>query len=475
MRKTVALFAAAFTMLVAAVLFGLPARFEAPPDLAPEPELEPVVEAPIPAPVQTSLQIGDRVRLEASLSNDYVLAGSSSELGLLMDLTASPVPGATREPMAIAVVLDRSGSMAGDKIRQARRAAKALVRRLSDDDRLAIITYATDYLVDLPLTPVRGQRSHIQRIIDDIQDGGGTNLSGGLQAGLDALRRAQDARIRRLILLSDGNANHGVIDPTVIAQIAADARLRGVTISTLGVGLDFNEDLMTLIAQSGAGGYYYARNAGAIAAAFEKELSGLTSIVARQVEVGLELLPGVSVKEVFGYRTELRGGRLVIPVGDLAGADRRRIMVRLEVTPSANADRLAVGDIVLGYRWTSSDREGEHRGALLAGVTSHRGLARGSERAAVITAFTTADAARARQEAAERFQAGDRAGAVSRIRAKAAELKRRNRKLKSALIERQIDEIGRALDRFEAVDAYSDEGKDLIKREKLRAHQVFVY
>ena len=81
--------------------------------------------------------------------------------------------------------------------------------------------------------------------------------------------------IRRLILLSDGNANQGITDPTSIAEIAAKARREGITISTLGVGVDFNEDLMTLVAQSGAGGYYYARDASAVAAAFVVLVAGV--------------------------------------------------------------------------------------------------------------------------------------------------------------------------------------------------------
>lgn len=472
MRKTLALFAVAFSMLMMALVFGLPSRsvpVESPPDAVPPQKITtPVVAA------SGTARLGEVVTLDAALHGDYLLADQRDRVSLLMDLEAAGVTRGGRLPIAVAVVIDRSGSMAGDKIRQVRRAAKALVSRLGDQDRIALVTYASDYAVDLPLTSLAGQRDRIGRIIDDILDGGGTNLAGGLQAGLDTLSRADGAPIRRLILLSDGNANQGITDPTAIAEIASNARQRGITISTLGVGLDFNEDVMTLVAQGGAGGYYYARNATAVAEAFEKELAGLVALAARTVEVGLELPAGVTVAEVYGYRTEMRGGRLVIPVGDMSSQEKRRIMVQLDLAATP-AGPLKIGDIVLSYRAAQSDLEREHRASLsMIATKSPHAIASGI-RTTVVEAFVQAEAAQARETAATQLIAGDRQAAVARVRASMKRLKASNAELKSKKLQQQIDEIGDVLYDFEQVDVTSDAAKDLVKSEKLRARQVFVY
>src|SRR6185436_1719126 len=92
--------------------------------------------------------------------------------------------------------------------------------RLSDDDQIAIVTYSSDYSVDIPLTTIKGQRTRIDRIIDEILDGGGTDIGGGMQAGLSSLRTAAPGTIKRLLLVSDGNANQGITDPAALAAIA---------------------------------------------------------------------------------------------------------------------------------------------------------------------------------------------------------------------------------------------------------------
>lgn len=471
MRKTLALFVLAISLLVTALVVGIQRRSGPSPDPVPTPEPP----KPLVHTGQSSVSIGDVVKLEAQLSNDFLAADRPGALSLLVDLQAIQSGKVERPTMAISLVIDRSGSMAGEKIRQARRAAKSLVSRLQDDDMISVVTYSSDYSLDLPLTRLEGQRGRINRIIDEILDGGGTNLAGGMQAGLESLRGAQDRTLaRRLILLSDGNANQGITDPGAISNIARDARRNGITISTLGVGVDFNEDLMTLIAQSAGGGYYYARNAAAIADAFDAELSGLVKLAARNVEVGLELAHGTTVSEVFGYRTEMRRGRIVIPVGDMAGGEHRRIMIKLS-TESFPKGRVDVANVVLSYAGATDETEREHRGALAISATSDAGQLAASENHAVTEAFEAAAAARAREQAAFSFQSGDKKKAIDGLKRQLVRVRRQNKKLKSKVLEGQAAEIEAVLDDLSSVNAASDRGKDLVKSEKLRARQVFAY
>lgn len=471
MRKTYILFGLAFTLLVGALVMGLPQGW-APATPTPSPVAQ-VARPATPSP-HDALHLGQQITLNGQLSSGYLLAGQPGQVSLLMDLDATEVTAQERAPMAIALIIDRSGSMAGPKMRQAKLAAKALVERLEDRDRLALITYSSDYAVDVDLTPLKGQRARILRSIDDMLDGGGTNLAGGLTAGLKALASADPSLIRRVILLSDGNANQGLTDPTAIADIASSARQDGITISSLGIGVDFNEDLMTSIAQAAGGSYSYARDAQAISIALDKELQGLLRLAARQVEVSIELSPGVRIEEVYGYRTEKRGGRVVIPVGDMPSSAHRRIMVRLNVEASAEGAR-PLANVVLAYEQAQSAQDVEHQGSLaLTAVTDAQRVAE-SQRPAVLEAFTSAEAAKASAEAAAHFASGDKAQATQRVRSAAARLRKANVALKSAKVAAQLDRMEDALVDFESMPASSEGGKDLVKREKLRAYEAFAY
>ena len=469
MSKTVALFALALALLVTATLVVM-----SPPAPAPAPAIPADTPVVSRSDANPAVDFGDVIRVRGHLSNGYFAASAPGQLAALFDLQAAQTPAGPRPDMAVALVIDRSGSMAGEKIRQARRAAKMLVSRLGPEDQIAIVTYSSDYAVDLPLMPVDGQRNRINRVIDEILDGGGTNLSGGMQAGLRTLRRA-DARVaRRLILLSDGNANQGLTDPTAIAEIAADARRAGVTISTLGVGVDFNEDLMTLVAQSAGGGYYYARNGAAIADAFATELNGLQALAARQVELSLELPKGVSVAEVFGYRTEVRGGRTVIPVGDMASGEKRRVMLTLKVDATDGGNAVPLG-VVLNHRSADNSTPYEHQGRMVAIATRDAAkVALGVSRD-VEEAFASARAARAREQAAATFSSGDRKKAVRSLKNIIARTKKANANLNSPTLNKQVNEMQKTLHELSSFRFDSDAGKDLIKREKLRARQVYTY
>src|SRR5690606_11827833 len=120
------------------------------------------------------------------------------------------------------------------------------------------------------------------------------------------------------------------------------------------------------------GGYYYARDAGAIAEAFDAELNGLVKLAAKNVEIGIELGHGVAISEVFGYRTEMRRGRIVVPVGDMAGGEHRRVMIKL-AAESASEGKVEVANLVLSYTGTSDDSEREHRGLLSVSATNDAG------------------------------------------------------------------------------------------------------
>ncbi|MCB9654491.1 MAG: VWA domain-containing protein [Deltaproteobacteria bacterium] len=482
MRKTIALFGLALTLMLVAfftrLTTGPTPTPTPPPNTTPTPDVSAPTVTNMPQPVGSSIQtltLGEVVRLKAQLERGFVLAGAQQPTRILIDLDAIDAPTQSRPSLAVALVIDRSGSMAGEKMMRAREAAKALVARLLDDDQVALISYASDFSEDVPLVRIKGQRERIARAIDRLLDGGGTNLGGGLTAAIKALTGPTiHAEARRVILLSDGNANQGVTDPATLAQRVQAARQDGITVSTLGLGLDFNEDLMTLIAESAGGGYYYARNAEAIDDAFEAELNGLTKLAARTVEVGFELGENDSVATVYGYRTELHQGRIVLPVGDMSAGEHRRIMVELSLAPRKAGGSANVG-VVLTYATPGDDALREHRGSVRAAVTANATEVAQSTDRNVVEAFEAAAAARARKEAASAFQQGHRANALTQLRKQLESTKSRGAALNSAVLRSQAAEIQNAIDEVEKSDASSERGRDLIKQEKLRARKIFAY
>ena len=192
------------------------------------------------------------------LIQNKVLQGSDGTVGLNLTLQAAELPatdgGETRN-VDMVIVLDRSGSMQGRKIEDARRAVLALLSSLSAGDRFALITYSDDVHIASGLANVTAaNRVRLASAVNTIRAGGGTNLGAGLQAGIDLLfSPIQHPNAAKVILISDGLANKGQTDSKALSDIAAVAVEKEFAVSTVGVGIDFNEHLMTAIADRGTG------------------------------------------------------------------------------------------------------------------------------------------------------------------------------------------------------------------------------
>ena len=214
--------------------------------------------------------------VDAHLVQDKVLRGSDGIVTLAVTLTAPEAnfrETDARHAVDLVVVIDRSGSMKGRKITDARRAVQRLMDTLSPQDRLALVAYSNTAESLSGLQPMTASsRRELAAAISGIQPGGGTNLGGGLAAGLDLLSNtAPGDHHRKLILISDGLANQGITDPQALGRMAAKGLAQDWVVSTVGVGSDFNEHLMTTLADHGAGNYYYLENPAAFAEVFERE------------------------------------------------------------------------------------------------------------------------------------------------------------------------------------------------------------
>jgi Ca-activated chloride channel homolog len=231
------------------------------------------------------------------------LQPSGGKLHLRLGLRSSSKPATERPRLSVALVLDVSGSMRGELIQSARKAAIDLVDKLAPTDDFSLVTFSSGAQTVVPMGAIGPRRDQVKATIAAIQEGGGTNIGEGLRLGYAELSKPQlEDNVRVTLLLSDGRANDGITDRGRLAGLALEAFQSGIQTSALGLGTDYDGPLMSQIANDGAGGYYYLRDPQQIAPALATELDKRLDPVATAVEVRLRVKPGIEVLNVYGSR-----------------------------------------------------------------------------------------------------------------------------------------------------------------------------
>jgi len=256
----------------------------------------------------------------------------------------------TRAPLNLALVLDRSGSMHGDKLDFVKQAAMHVVDLLQEGDQVAIVAYDDEIQVLSPsFHGTAHKRQELKRLIGRIHTGGSTNLGGGWLAGCqEAASAAGEGTLNRALLLTDGLANVGITDLEELAVHAKELSRRGVSTSTFGVGLGFNEHLLEAMANAGGGNYYFIESPLGIPDLFVKEFKELAAVIARDVELTLTIPPHVTVEVLGGWKNEMSGGRLRIDLGSLFSGQSQEIYLKLLTPPSESQEELVVHAKLLG-------------------------------------------------------------------------------------------------------------------------------
>lgn len=234
-----------------------------------------------------------------------------------------------RVPLNISVVLDRSGSMQGDKIAFAKKAASFVVDQLNSGDILSLVNYDDNIEITSPSQPVKNKEI-LKKKIDELTDRGATNLTGGMLEGYNqAETTKKEGFVNRVLLLTDGLANQGITDPAQIKELVQKKYMeKGIALSTFGLGADYNEDLLTLLAETGRANYYFIDSPDKIPAIFAKELKGLLSVVAQNAMVQVTVPQGWQVQKVYGYPFEQTGSTVTVRFNDVYAEDEKGILVK---------------------------------------------------------------------------------------------------------------------------------------------------
>jgi Ca-activated chloride channel family protein len=261
-----------------------------------------------------------------------------------------PAEAHRRAPVNVALVLDKSGSMGGRKIAEARQAAILAVQRLQADDIVSVVVYDSVVRVIVPATKAR-DKSAIIRAIRQVQASGSTALFAGVSKGAAELRKfSERERINRIVLLSDGLANIGPSSPGELAALGATLAKEGFAVTTIGLGLGYNEDLMAGLAAASDGNHAFAESAADLARIFNLEFGDLFAVSAKEVRIEIHCADGVRPIRVLGRNALIQGQRITSRLGYLNGSQEKYLLLEVEVPALSHGTSRGIADVVATYR-----------------------------------------------------------------------------------------------------------------------------
>jgi Ca-activated chloride channel family protein len=377
------------------------------------------------------------MNLTYALNPAALPAGNPTVLDLLLTLRPEDAPGprAPRRPLNLALVIDRSGSMAGDSLKQALKAAETLIGHLGPDDVVSLVVY--DDKVDTILPPTNViDRAAIRELLRKVRAGGTTNLSGGWLKGCDHVLATRTRApggsdmIHRVLLLTDGQANAGVTDPAILINSARQKAEEGAVTTTLGFGSHFNEDLLIGMARAGGGNFYFIQAPQDAEEVFRIEVESLAALAGQNLSLTLAPLGGAAIAQLHSnYRTETRDdGALVVALGDVYAGEDKVLALALNVPAQAGLGAAPLLSVTYAYQAVvdGAIQSAASADPLLVSapvVSLDEALGALPETSTVLQ-ISRIRIAKAKDLAIAEADAGDHAAAAARLRSIAGELRR---------------------------------------------------
>jgi len=376
-------------------------------------------------PIARSAATESSVQLRVELDRGVLPAGSIEKAVVKVALTSERGPGPeARPPVNLALVIDCSGSMNNDhKIESARRAALEVLDRLAAGDIVSVVTFGGDVRTVVPARRV-GDGREVAAAIRAIHADGETPLFAGVSQGASEVRKKLDrpGYVARILLVSDGVANVGPSSPDELGRLGAALMKEGIAVTTVGLGWDYNEDLMTKLAQRSDGNTYFAQTAEELPHIFGAELGDVLNVVARRVVVSVVFPDGVRPVGFVGREGTIDGQTAEVTMSQLYGGQEKFALVEVEVSPGG----AGTGREMARATATFQDAGTEHEVTLTMRATArfsndHDAVVR-SANAKVQSDYAANAIAVAKDRAVALADAGRRAEAAAVLRAQAREL-----------------------------------------------------
>jgi len=388
-------------------------------------------------------------------------ACKSQTVDVLVRITPPAVDqtAAKRPRLNLSMVLDRSGSMQGEKIQEAREAAKYCIDQLLATDRISTVIFDDQIDVLIPSQPVENKEI-LKRAINSVQTNGSTALhEAWVRGGLEVSGHLDNDAINRVLLITDGQANVGETNVDRIVSQAQQLAAKGVSTSTIGIGRDFNEDLLMPMAEAGQGNAWHVQEPQDMVKIFERELKGLVSQIGHSVTLGIKTANGVTVADVLNDFES--AGPDIYKLPNLQAGSPLEIVVRLRVPSHEEGSTAEIAKFELAYTGQESQLPETlliSYNASFAPTSTVEQLSRDPQ---VLKTVQLLSNARARREAIERMDRRDYSGAQELLKSVSASSKVLFSIAPSAEIAAELDDLTRLR------SVLSDRSNDMMARKQM--------
>ncbi len=410
------------------------------------------------------------MRADFVLDYDVLTVEQPQKLYLMARLVSGPAPASQRRrPLNLSLVIDRSGSMGGDKISFTRQAAQFMVQNLGASDTLSVVLY-NEYVETLIAPEKVTHKDVINQRIAAVKAKGTTNLSGGWLEGCNHVAQNLDALyLNRVILMSDGLANQGVTSTDKLVAMAKQKLEQGISTTTMGLGADFNEDLLMAMADAGGGAFYFIESPEVTPQIFQEELQGLLNLVGQNLGVSIELTEHVKhVVQLNAYPMHSDGKRVSFRLGDVFGEEVKNLILELSIPALHDVGHQQIA--LLRFDYDELTEAGTEHRVLEMPIfvnVAPQGQLPASANEEVQKSVLLLKAAQARRQAVEAADQGDYKGASQVLRRAAEAIEQSN------IENEQLAEESRALSQQAAQMERGPEQYDDYSRKTMSTQAIY--
>ncbi len=366
----------------------------------------------------------DKVTCTVETEKSVLFAGPSQEVVIKVTLDAPMVPSSLeRPPVNLSIVLDKSGSMNGEKIRQAKAAAIEAVQRLGVSDIFSLVVYDSNVHTIIPAQNVRDIDQIISKI-NRISASGSTALFGGVSQGASEIRKyIGSEHVHRIILVSDGLANVGPASPAELGRLGAALIKENISVTTIGVGYDYNEDLMTRISQKSDGNSYFVETGSQLPGIFAAELGDVLNVVAKKVKVIISMPDGVEPVSIIGREGRIKGKTVEFSMNQLYGEQEKYALVKVKLPESRTGTTMEIAKARVRYENPFTKKTEVVYGKSIARFSKDPNLVKKSTNVKVVRDYYRNLNAMEQEKAISLSDKGKKKEAVQALKASAVKMK----------------------------------------------------